>query len=118
MNERRGQDDAIVVFGTADDAERLAELGRVVVEERLAACVTIVPLVRSIYRWQGAVEDASEALALIKTTRGRYPALEARWKQLHPYEVPELLAVPVTAALPAYLAWLVDAAGVAGERST
>ena len=98
----------IVVLTTAEDAEQLARLGRALVDERLAACVTVVPAVRSIYRWRGEVEDCSEALGLIKTTWGRYQALQTRWAELHPYDVPELIALPVAAGLPAYLAWLIE----------
>ena len=100
-------DDPVMVLTTAASADELARLGRAVVEERLAACVTVVPTARSIYRWKGVVEEAQEALGIIKTTRGRYPALEARWMELHSYEVPELLVVPVETGLPAYLSWLV-----------
>ena len=91
---------------TASSADLLAGIARTLVDESLAACVMIVPTVRSIYRWQGAVEDESEALGLIKTTSDRYTALEARIAELHPYDVPELLALPVVAGLPEYLEWL------------
>lgn len=93
---------------TAADANELARLARTLVEERLAACVTIVPTVRSIYRWKGAVEDQPEALGVIKTTRQRYPAIEKRWTELHSYDVPELLVLTVDGGLPAYLSWLVE----------
>ena len=98
----------IVVLTTAEDADQLARLGRTLVDERLAACVTVVPAVRSIYRWRDAVEDDAEALGIIKTTWGRYEPLQERWAELHPYDVPELLAIPVAAGLPAYLAWLAE----------
>jgi len=107
----RNPDDPIILLTTAAHAEDLARLGRALIEERLAACITVIPSVRSIYRWKGAVEEAPEALGIIKTTWGQYPALEKRWAELHPYEVPELLAVPVGAGLPSYLAWLVESTG-------
>jgi periplasmic divalent cation tolerance protein len=90
---------------TQADAERIAAA---LVGERLAACVQIVGPIASIYRWQGAVERADEWYCHCKTTRERYPALELRIRQLHPYEIPEIIAVPIMAALPAYLAWIED----------
>jgi periplasmic divalent cation tolerance protein len=84
-------------------AERLAEA---LVGERLAACVNVLPGLRSVYRWQCTVERADEVLLLIKTTRGRLDALVARVQALHPYELPELLAVEVAGGLPAYLDWV------------
>ena len=86
-------------------AERIAAA---LVEEHLAACVTIVPGLRSVYRWQGAIERADEHLLLIKTTADEYPALQARLQTLHPYELPELLAVEAVDGLPAYLQWVVE----------
>ncbi len=81
---------------------------RALVGERLAACINIVPGLRSVFRWQGSVQRESEVLLLIKTTRSRYPALQARLPQLHPYELPELLAVEAAAGLPAYLQWVAE----------
>jgi len=97
---------ALVVLSTFPDAEQAAEVARVLVDEQLAACVNLVPAIRSIYRWQGAVHDDAEALAIIKTTPARYPALAARLAALHPYEVPEILALPLADGHPPYLAWL------------
>jgi periplasmic divalent cation tolerance protein len=88
---------------TQADAERIADT---LVAERLAACVQVVGPIRSTYRWQGAVEHAPEWYCHGKTTRARYPALEARLRQLHPYETPEIIALPIVGALPAYLAWI------------
>ena len=107
---------AVVVLSTFPDAEQAAHAARLLVEERVAACVNLVAPVRSIYRWRGAVQDETEALAIIKTTAERYPALAARLRELHPYEVPEIIAVPLTDGHPPYLAWLAgqlspDAAG-------
>ena len=79
-----------------------------VVEEGLAACVNLLPRVQSIYRWQGAVESASEVPLLIKASAANYPALEQRIAELHPYELPEIIALPITRGLPAYLNWLAE----------
>jgi periplasmic divalent cation tolerance protein len=98
--------DALVVLVTAPTAERAAEIARAVVEERLAACGNVLPAIRSIYRWQGEVHDEPEALLVLKTSRARLDALRARVLALHPYEVPEVLALPVEAGAAAYLAWI------------
>lgn len=98
--------DALVVLVTTPTAERAAELARALVEERLAACGNVIPGLRSIYRWQGKVEDDAEALLVLKTTRARFDALRDRVLALHPYEVPEVLALPVEAGSAAYLSWL------------
>ena len=88
---------------TQADAERIAAA---LVEERLAACVQIAGPIISTYRWQGAIERATEWHCHCKTTRARYPALEARLRELHPYETPEIIALPIVAGFPAYLAWI------------
>ncbi|TMQ02896.1 MAG: divalent-cation tolerance protein CutA [Deltaproteobacteria bacterium] len=97
---------AFVVLSTFPDAETAARIARTLVEERLAACVNLVATVRSIYRWQGEINDDAESLAVIKTTAERYPALAARIAQLHPYHVPEIVALPLAEGHPPYLAWL------------
>ncbi|MEO4083227.1 divalent-cation tolerance protein CutA [Acinetobacter pittii] len=76
------------------------------VAERLAACVNLLPGLRSVYRWQRKVEAAAEVLLLVKTSAEAYPALQERLRQLHPYELPELLAVEAASGLPEYLQWL------------
>ena len=97
--------DVLVVFITTPlaDAPRIA---KAIVEQRLAACVNIVPGIRSIYRWQGKIEDEPEALLVAKTARDRFDALRDGVKQLHPYTVPEIIALPVVAGSPEYLAWV------------
>jgi periplasmic divalent cation tolerance protein len=100
------QTDALVVLVTTPTAERAAEIARAVVEERLAACGNVVPGLRSIYRWQGAVHDEAEALLVLKTTRARFEALRDRVLALHPYEVPEVIALPIEAGSAPYLAWI------------
>ncbi len=98
--------DALVVLVTTPTPERAAEIARALVEERLAACGNVVPGLRSIYRWEGKVQDEAEALLVLKTTRARFEALRDRVLALHPYEVPEVIALPVEAGSARYLAWL------------
>lgn len=95
-----------VVLSTFPNADKAAEVARVLVEEQLCACVNLVPAVRSIYRWQGAISDDTECLAVIKTTRERFPPLADRLRSLHPYEVPEILALDVADGHAPYLAWV------------
>ena len=102
-------ENAVVVLCTFPDLDQARQIGAALVERQVAACVNLLPGVESIYRWQGKVERAGEVLAVIKTTR--YPDLEAAIKDLHPYEVPEILALPVAAGLPAYLGWLEESCG-------
>jgi periplasmic divalent cation tolerance protein len=98
--------DALVVLVTAPSAETAAEVARALVEEGLAACGNVVPGLRSIYRWQGQVHDEAEALLVLKTERRLLEALKARLPALHPYQVPELLALPVEGGLAPYLEWI------------
>lgn len=98
--------EAIVVLVTAPGPEKAAEIARALVEERLAACGNVVPGLRSIYRWEGKVQDDPEALLVLKTTRPRFEALRARVLALHPYEVPEVIALPVEAGSAPYLEWI------------
>jgi periplasmic divalent cation tolerance protein len=98
--------DAIVVLVTAPSAEKAAELARAAVEERLAACGNVVPAVRSIYRWEGKVQDDAEALLVLKSTRARFEALRERIVALHPYAVPEVIAIPMVAGSAPYLDWI------------
>lgn len=86
--------------------ERAHELARTLVAERLAGCVNILPGVQSVYRWQGEVAEDPETLLLIKTVGEQYPALEERIRSLHPYEVPEIVALPFDRALPEFQTWL------------
>lgn len=98
----------LVLLSTAPSADEAARLARALVEERLAACVNIVPGARSIYRWQGEVCDEPEHLLVIKTTPPRREALVARLLELHPYECPEAIALPIVAGAPGYLSWLAE----------
>ena len=81
-------------------------VARAVVESRVAACASIIPAVRSVYRWRGKVEHETESLLVIKTTEERVEALIARIREVHPYEVPEIIALPIDQGLPAYLDWV------------
>lgn len=95
-----------MVLVTAPDAEVAERLARALVEERLAACVNVIPGVRSIYRWEGAIEEDAELLLLVKTHEARLDALAARVKELHPYALPEVLALAAAGGSAAYLDWI------------
>lgn len=97
---------ARIVLTTVANPEEAERLGRTLVEERLAACATLIPGVQSIYRWQGEVESATETLLFIKTGPEQLAALEARLHELHSYETPEFLVLAVDAASQPYLDWL------------
>ena len=100
---------AIVVLTTLPNGNKARAFARALVEEKLAACVNVVPGLRSVYRWKGAVHDDPEVLCVVKTSRPRLKKLKQRLKSLHPYEVPELIALPITAGSEAYLRWLSQA---------
>jgi periplasmic divalent cation tolerance protein len=108
--------DKIVVLSTcanASDAERLA---RALVSERLAACVNVIPQIRSYYLWQGKLESAGEFLLIIKSSRELFDALKLEMEKLHPYEVPELVALPIVEGAENYMSWLgQNLRGGAGE---
>lgn len=95
-----------LVISNLPDRASADRLASTLVERRLAACVNILAPCRSVYRWEGAIESAEEHPVLIKTTADRYPALEEAIRSLHPYELPEIVAVPLAAGLPAYLEWV------------
>lgn len=103
--------EALVVYVTAPSEEEAARIARTLVEERLAGCVNIVRDVRSIYRWQGAIEDDREVLMILKTRRELFDVLKRRVKELHSYTVPEVIALPVEGGLDDYLKWLHEATG-------
>ena len=96
----------VVVLSTVGSAEDAARLARALVERRLAACVNVVPGVRSVYRWKGQVEEEDERLLVIKTRRDRFEALREALAALHPYELPEAIVLPIEAGHAPYLAWL------------
>lgn len=99
-------DEPRLLVSTFPSPEKAAEIARILVDERLCACVSLVPGIRSIYRWEGAVTEDTETLALIKTTASRYDELARRLVSLHPYDVPELITLPVVGGHAPYLAWL------------
>ena len=98
--------DKIVVLTSCDSEEKAAELARALVDQKVAACVSIVPGVRSIYHWQGKLEDASEWQLVIKSRRDLFPKLKEAIAHIHSYEVPEVVAIPVVDGSEAYLAWI------------
>lgn len=96
----------LLILVNVPDEQVAHAIARLVVEQRLAACVNMLPAVHSVYRWQGAIEEATEVTMLFKTVQEHYLDLEAAIKALHPYEVPEIIALPIVAGLPAYLGWI------------
>jgi periplasmic divalent cation tolerance protein len=108
--------DVLLVLCTFPDSEQARQIGTVLVEAQLAACVNLLPAVESIYRWQGKVETAAETLAIFKTTAAAFPAFEKTLTELHPYEVPEILALePAEVAAP-YRAWLLSSVASVCDR--
>ena len=99
-------EEVLTVFTTGPDLDTARTAARTLVEERLAACGNIVPGVESVYRWEGKVETGAEVLVVFKTVIGSYQMFETRLRALHPYQVPEVLALRVTNGLPAYLRWV------------
>jgi periplasmic divalent cation tolerance protein len=97
---------ANIVLSTASTREEAERISRALVERRLAACVSLIPNLTSIYRWQGTIEEAQEVLLLIKTSTERLPALEAALREMHSYEIPEFLVLGVESGNQAYLDWL------------
>jgi periplasmic divalent cation tolerance protein len=105
----------LVITHLPDEATARA-LAQKLVAARLAACVNILAPCRSVYHWQGTLEEAAEVPLFIKTTAAAYPALEAAIRADHPYELPEIVALPLTAGLPGYLAWVAEETAPAEER--
>ncbi len=100
------QHDCQLVLTTCPDAAAADRIARALVSERLAACVNILPVARSVYWWKGRVESAAEQLLIIKSMTDAYSSIQKRIRELHPYELPEVIAVPVVDGLPDYLAWI------------
>jgi periplasmic divalent cation tolerance protein len=98
--------EVLIAFCTFPDAEIAAKVAREMVGGGLVACGNILPEVHSIYRWQGKVESSEEVLAIFKLDSSRYPEFEKKIRSMHPYEVPEIIAFPVSKGLPAYLDWV------------
>lgn len=99
-------DEALLVLSTFPDVAAARRIGRQLVEEKCAACANILPQVESIYWWEQKVESAPETLVFFKTTADRYEALQTTLRQLHPYDVPEIIAVRIGQGLPEYLRWV------------
>ena len=106
-----------MVLVTAPDEEVGLRLARALVEERLAACANLVPRVRSIYRWEGEVEDDAEVLLVLKTAEARLDALAARVQALHPYDLPEVIALTASGGSQAYLDWVISESAESAESS-
>jgi periplasmic divalent cation tolerance protein len=106
-------DDALVVLTSLPDRESAVRLAGALVEKRLAACVNVLAECTSVYRWKGAVENAREVPVLIKTRAARYAEVEAAIRALHPYELPEIVAVPLVRGFDDYLRWVADETGIA-----
>lgn len=102
----------LLVLSTFPDAATARTAAEALVNERLAACVNLLRGVESVYRWEGKVESGAEVLAVIKTTGERYPALESRLRELHPYDVPEIVALPAAAVAESYLQWVADSSSL------
>lgn len=98
----------LLVITTTDQKETAERIAKTVVQERLAACVQIVPKITSYYWWEGKVECAQELLIFMKTTKEKYQILENRTKELHNYTVPEIIALPIKEGLKDYLDWIVE----------
>ena len=109
-------DNTILIYNTVPNEETAQKIAEELVGRQLAACVSMVPGLRSVYRWQGKVEQATEVCLMIKTTVERLEALQAELLSLHPYTVPEIIAVPITGGLPAYLQWIVDETASSGAK--
>ncbi len=99
-------DEALLVLSTFPDAATARRISRQLVEEKCAACANLLGGVESIYWWEGKVQNGNETLVFFKTTASRYEALETTLRQLHPYEVPEIIAFRVAQGLPEYLRWV------------
>jgi periplasmic divalent cation tolerance protein len=95
-----------IILCTCPDKDTAEKIACLLVEDQLAACVNILPNITSIYQWQGQLERAEELLLLIKARHDCYPALEAMIKKHHPYQLPEIIAVPIERGLPEYLHWI------------
>jgi len=101
-------DDAVIVFTNLPDREAAVKLANELVAKKLAACVNVLSECTSVYRWKGTIENAPEVPVLIKTRAARYAEVEAAIRGLHPYELPEIIAVPVVRGLDDYLRWVAD----------
>jgi periplasmic divalent cation tolerance protein len=104
-------DEVVIIFTNLPDREAAVGLAQALVAKQLAACVNVLPECTSVYRWRGAVENAREVPVLVKTRAARYAEVEAAIRSLHPYELPEIIAVPVVRGLDGYLRWIAGETG-------
>lgn len=104
--DEKAEKQQIIALNTCPDTVTASKLANILVENRLAACVNILPAVTSVYRWQGKIEQDNEVLLIIKTRRDRFSALETLIRSHHPYELPEIVAVPIDTGLKDYLNWI------------
>ena len=98
----------LLAFSTFPDAETARRISKQLVEEKLAACANIFPAIESIYRWKGKIETGQEMIAFFKTSEDRQAAFQEKLRALHPYELPEIIFVPIAAGLPEYLRWVAE----------
>ena len=105
-------DEIVLALCTFPDAETARRIARELVDLRLAACGNVLPQIHSIYRWQGKVESADEALGIFKLPARRYSEFESKLRSLHPYDVPEIISARIDRALPEYLRWVLDSGAV------
>ncbi|MCX6851634.1 MAG: divalent-cation tolerance protein CutA [Verrucomicrobia bacterium] len=100
--------DLLIVFCTFPDIGKARETGTALVESQLAACVNLIPAIESIYRWQGKIETSPEVLAIFKTTPTSWPLFESRLRELHPYDLPEIVALRPEQVAESYAKWVVE----------
>lgn len=103
-----GEEAALLVLTNLPDHDAALKLARTLVQRRLAACVNVLGGCASVYRWEGEIEEAAEVPVLVKTRASRYAEVEAAIRELHPYELPEVVAVPIVRGLPEYLDWVAE----------
>ena len=101
-------DEIVLAFCTFPDANVARQIAREIVNLELAACGNVIPQIHSVYRWQGKIETADEALAIFKLPARRYAEFEKKLRSLHPYDVPEVISCPIDRGLPEYLRWVID----------
>jgi periplasmic divalent cation tolerance protein len=107
--------DKRIVLSTAGSAEQARRIARYLVERQLAACVNIIPQIESLYRWQGKIESSQECLLLIKTSADQFPAVRDTLREVHPYELPECIAISIEDGSSEYLDWLGESLGSDAE---
>jgi periplasmic divalent cation tolerance protein len=102
----------LLALSTFPDAETARRISNQLIEERLAACANIFPAIESIYRWKGKIESGQEMIAFFKTSEDRQSAFQDKLRALHPYEIPEIVFIPVVAGLPEYLGWVTESCAI------